>query len=95
MINIKESFDKHNTEYAKFDRIGSKVTQRSDLYAFILLDKLCPSTNDIVSCSEHDEITLNIDPAKLANVATEEDVVTLIRCGVRYDKSDDCFRMFV
>jgi hypothetical protein len=33
-----------------------------------------------------------VDPDKLAHAAREEDILYLVRCGVRY--SDDCLGMF-
>ncbi len=49
----------------------------------------------MVSAAEHDEILLDVDLEELAKVATEEQIVELIRCGVRYDSSTDSLAMFV
>lgn len=64
--------------------------------AFLLLGQKVPSKNgeDIVSAAEDDQIFLATDPKKLAKVATEEDILDLIRCGVMYDESNDCLAMF-
>jgi hypothetical protein len=88
-------WEQHNDEFLKFERVVGAPCKRADLCAFILLDKLVPGTFDIVSAAEHDEIWLEIDVEKLAAVASEEDVVYLIRCGVRYNERNDSFAMFV
>jgi hypothetical protein len=44
-----------------------------------------PGTTDMISGASHDEVVLSIDVEKLAAAATEELVIELSRCGVRYD----------
>ena len=88
MIDLKEIFERHSeTDYIKFDRVKNPLSSRPDLCAFLFLEKLVLGTGDIVACSEHDEIWLNVDVDELARLATEEDILTLVRCGVRYDSS--------
>ncbi len=91
----EEQYNKHYDEFLKFDRVKNKTSNRADLHAFNLLDKLVPSKRDIVSAAEHDEIWLSISPAELSRVATEDQIIELIRCGVRYDSSCDALAMFV
>lgn len=81
--NLEEVFEKHDDEFIKFDRVKNKLSSRPDIHAFILLNQLVPGTSDMVSASEHDEIFLDIDVEELAKVATEGQVIDLIRCGVR------------
>jgi len=95
-MNIYEIYKEHgDEEFLKFERVEHKRSQRPDLHAFLLLDALAPSTFDIVSAAEHDEIFLEVSPDKLGEVATEEQVVELIRCGVRLDTRIDSLAMFV
>jgi hypothetical protein len=49
----------------------------------------------MVSAAEHDEIWLEISMEKLAAVATEDQVIELIRSGVRLDASSESLAMFV
>lgn len=77
-------------EFLAFNKIAVKSTNRPDLHAFILLDKLVSSEahnlgygHDMVQGAEHDEIFLDVDLDKLAAVITPEQVLELIRCGVR------------
>jgi hypothetical protein len=98
---LESFFEAHEDDYLKFNDIPSnrKNTARPDLQAFLLLDRLVPSKlhalgygNDIISAAEHDEIFLEASLKDLAEVATEEQVLDLIRCGVRI--SDDSLAMF-
>ena len=82
-------FEKFNDDYLKFDRVENKKSQRPDLHAFLLLDELFPGTSDIIGAACHDEIYLDVDPEGLS----EENILELVRCGVRY--SDDSLCMFV
>ena len=93
---MAELFEKFgNSEYIKFARVENKLHERPDLCAFILLDKLVPGAGrDMIAGAEHDEIYLDVDPRKLAEVATEADVLTLVRCGVRYEIGGDGLAMF-
>ena len=87
-------FEKHEDEYCKFDRIDNKKSFRPDLHAFLILDRLHPSTRDMVAAAEHDQISLEPELCDVAAIITEDEVVELIRCGVRLD-SDYGFCMFV
>lgn len=92
--DIQNLFQKHDNEYIEFDRVETKFSRRPDLHAFLLLDKLVPGTEDIVSTSEHDEFWLGVDIQDLAKSGiTEAQIVDLIRCGVSYDREFDCLRM--
>lgn len=89
MIDLKEVFDKYDDEYLR------EGAHPRDLAAFNKLNALCPGRGDIVACAEHDEIWLNTDCEKLAEVASEEDVRELRRLGVMYDEGTDSLHMFV
>ena len=95
MINLKETFEKHTDEFLKFDRVENKLHPRPDLCAFLLLDKLLPNDGrDMVCAASHDEIFLDAEYEKLSEVATEDDVITLLRCGVLYDEDSGGLSMF-
>lgn len=87
-------FERHNSEHLKFDRVQNKLSQRPDLHAFLLLDQLVPGDSDIIGSASHDEIWLSVAWEDVAKVATEEQWIDLIRCGVRYDSSNDSLVMF-
>lgn len=89
---LEELFDSRDDEYLKFSRIENKRSSRPDLHAFLLLDELAPGGYDMVCSASHDEIWLSPALEDLAPHVTEDQVVELIRCGVRV--SDGCLCMF-
>ena len=68
---------------------------RPDVCAFIFLHLLVGGEGDMISAAEHDEIWLDVDCGKLSKVASEEDILYLVRCGIRYNKGTDSLCMFV
>lgn len=92
---LTELFLKHEDRHVDEIIAGKHVTLgRRDLRAFNLLDKLVPGTGDIVNGAEHDKIWLSPTLEDLAKVITEEDVITLIQCGVFIDEEFDSLSMF-
>lgn len=94
-MSIKEILEKHDDEFLKFKHVQNKLSNRPDLHAFLLLDKLVPGDRDIVMSAEHDQIWLAVDPIELENAATEEQIVDLCRCGIIYDEDTDSLFLFV
>lgn len=94
--NLEEAFEAATDEFLRFERIEKPLHPRPDICAFLRLCELVPDGDrDIVSAAEHDEIFLDIEPEELAEVATQEDIVYLHRCGIRFDSSTDSLAMFV
>ena len=90
-MDIEEMFSAAGeNEFLKFDRIPESGRRhvRPDICAFIYLHEKVGGTWKIIAGAEHDEIYLdgNGGEGKL----TEEDVVYLTRCGVRYGESGLC-----
>lgn len=94
-MDIKSVFEKFDDDYIQFERIEKPLHPRPDLCAFLLLDQLLPGGRDMVCAAEHDEIWLDVDCDALATVATETDILTLVRCGVRYDDDIEALCMYV
>lgn len=98
-----EFLDANEDEYIKFEHVKEPRSARPDVHAFILLEKLSPTTTppgrsygeDMVSAAEHDRIWLSSDPRFVATNATDEELLDLQRCGVAYDEDDESFYMFV
>lgn len=92
------AFEKHEeNEYLKFDSIPAvlRKTKRPDLHAFMLLDRLVPGESDIVSAAEHDEFYMSVGVEELEkSKITDEQVLELVRCGVRYASEYGCLAMF-
>lgn len=81
---MRELFEKHEDKYLDFGSIENKRSKRTDLHAFLLLDELIPNQHqDIIAAASHDEIFLDADPEMLAAVITENQIIELVRCGVR------------
>ena len=95
MQDLNERFAKHEDEYIKFDRVTAPAHPRPDICAFLRLHELCPGTRDIVSCAGHDEIWLDVDVEEFNEKASDDDILMLTRCGVRYDEDVDSLAMFV
>lgn len=93
MRNIAEFFDAHNDDYLEFELVENKRSNRPDLHAFLLLDSIVSGKFDIISSAEHDEIFLEVETEALNNFATDDQLIELIRCGVRL--SDGYLAMFV
>ena len=93
---IHELFEKHEDESHKFEKVKNKLASRPDVHAFLMLDRLFPSSNgsDMVSSAEHDQIWLCIESDDLEKL-TEENIIELRRCGVWWDSQFDCLSMFV
>lgn len=101
MLNLEELFEKHNDEYLKFENVKNPLHPVPDICAFLMLDSIAPSYYrgsggrcDIISGSDHDEFWLSTSLDKVAEKATEEQIIDLIRCGVSYDSEHDAFSMF-
>ena len=101
-IDLEALSDKHEGEFLKFERVTNRRSQRPDLHAFLLLDEILPPkptigdpscSSDMVASAGHDEIWLDTDIDQLAEVATEDQWIELVRCGVRID--DGYLAMFV
>lgn len=92
MIDVYELIEKYDDEYLKFDRVEYKPSNRPDLCAMILLDKLqpCSKSSDIIVGAEDETVFLSIDVDKLGEVATEDDIIYLCRCGVHLSNEALC-----
>jgi hypothetical protein len=57
------------------------------------VDSLVPDAgNDMTVSADDYEICLGVDCQKLAQVATEADIILLLRCGVFYDGYKKCLK---
>lgn len=72
-------------EFLQFARIKNPLHPRPDVCGFLLLHELQPANRDMIDGAWHDEYHLAIDCDELEKVITQEQVITLVRCGVRYD----------
>lgn len=90
---MEERFNKYLDEYLKFERVENKKNKRADLHGFLLLDELFPGDRNMICDAEHDEIWLN--RGQQLTKLTDENIIELTRCGIRYDSEFNCLAMFV
>lgn len=101
--DLPEFFEEHGDEFLRFERVDpfKKLSNRPDLHAFLVLDRLMENVlgsnggEDIISSTSHDEIWISVDVEKLLTVISDEELIDLHRCGVRYDEQYDSLCMFV
>ena len=93
---LKILWEKYNDEYLMFSKIKNPLHHRRDICALLMLDKIKGGTSSgsIIDASEHDEYYIDIDCEKFAAVVSEQQIIDLIRCGVRYDTGLGCFCIF-
>lgn len=85
---LEFNFKKHKKSYQQFGCIEDPPSRRPYICALIHLDKLVPDTKELFNGYVGINLILGVDPEKLAAVATEQDILYLIRCGVRYMGGD-------
>ncbi len=98
MIDLESAFEKYSGEYLKFSLIDAdkRLSPRPDIHAFLLLDKILPPSHkgiEMVLFASPNSIALAVDCGDFAEVATEENIRDLVRCGIRYE--DNSLQMFV
>ena len=73
-------------EYMKFDRVEAKLSRRADLHAFMRLDELFPEGGDcmdLICSAADDEYWLDVTDVQIESL-TDDQIIELARCGVRY-----------
>lgn len=95
-MGLSEMFGKHKDDHGGFNLVENKLSNRQDLHAFLLLEKLCPFSHSkrIIGSPSDDEIYLSIDCDELEEAITDEQVLELVRCGIMYDEQYECLTMF-
>lgn len=90
---IEDIFDKYeNDPPMTFSDIKTKYSERKDLHAMILLDKLFPSKHKIIPANCHDEFYLGVSYNEIKTLSPEN-IAELIACGVFYNPSYECLYM--
>lgn len=86
--------DHEDEEFLKDHRILScqRLHPRPDICAMLYVHNFDPNDRDIVSCAEHDEIWFDFNAF---DKLTEDDVIYLLRCGIRWDDDARMLASFV
>lgn len=89
-------FEEHAEEHGRFERIVFPVSQCPDICAMFLLEDICNHrVGKMISGTAHDVVYFGVDPDEVTGRITEDQVIYLLRCGVRFDKTENSFFMFV
>jgi hypothetical protein len=83
-------FDKFDGEYLEFERIENPLHPRRDICAMLYMHNLFGGSGTMVEHAEHDEIWFDSNGHELEEVLTEEHVLYLTRCGIRYSEGMLC-----
>ena len=96
---LEELFEKHSEdEYLEFERIQNPKHTRRDICAMLIIHEI-QSRNEsqrqdtMISWAGHEEIYLDVNVEEISEYITEEEIIDLIRCGVRLEESN--FAMFI
>lgn len=81
---IEELFEKHQGQRNLFNLIEEKHSMRREIHALVVLDRLFPDGDKIISYYDGGVLTLNFDEERL-NKLNESQIIELIRCGVELD----------
>jgi hypothetical protein len=90
---MKALFEKYEDDSFKFWGVEHKMSQRADLHALMMLDKLDGSGGEALASSDYDVVYLTFDPDVVFKNATEDQIHDLVRCGLRFD--GDGFSFFI
>lgn len=97
-MNLKEFIRDNHWNYGKFERINNPPSTHRDLCAMLILSKFMtnPRTS-VINCAEGKESAgmLVFEPSihDIETMATEAQVIDLIRCGCRYNGEYDALVM--
>ena len=94
LVNL---FEKHEDEFLEYAKVEKWRSKDRDIHVFLLLEEIVPPLQSgiMIAWASHDQIHLRIGVEVFAEVVTEDQVVELIRCGVRLDDDNEGLAMFV
>jgi hypothetical protein len=87
-VTAQELFEFHKDEFGHFERIENKLSNRRDLHAYLMLDRIFPikkgdEFETIVEWSNCETIDLCLTTEQIETL-TSEQVLELVRCGIAY-----------
>jgi hypothetical protein len=95
-MKLSDMFEKFEHMDLRFEDIENPPSTYRDISAFLYLEKLLGSGNGLpmVNTVAYDQFWLHVDCDALEKVATDEDILYLLRCGVYLDRMCNCLMMF-
>lgn len=98
-MNIEQRFEQYEDEYLNYRVDPNLLYKRHDVIVINVIDNLIPAQNecspDLIVSASRDEIFFGIDAEKFSDIVTDDQLILLIRCGLRYDGGRGCLCMFV
>ena len=76
-----EKYQKYESEFKNFSAVENKTSNRPDVHAFNLLDKLFPTNGNMVADALSGRVYLDVPASELGAIATESQIVELIQIG--------------
>lgn len=95
-MTLHERFEQFRDDFLNFEDVENRLSNRPDLHAFLLLDKIIPGDRALVSAAYNDEIYLDVTGEDLEKVGiTDDQIQELVLSGIRYSTEYDSLCMFV
>ena len=99
-MNLKQFMAQNSNEFGKFERIKNPPSTHRDLHAMHILSQFMTKHGiSVINCTgpsnETDTGLIVFEPSirDVEAMATEEQVIDLVRCGVRYNHEYDALVM--
>jgi hypothetical protein len=80
--SILDRFEAVKSDFGKFDKVENKLSQRMDIHALVILDKLFPGNENIIYNSTDNRVYLDIEN-KLLETLTDDNILELVRCEIQ------------
>lgn len=88
IIKLQKDIFELNWEHLRFEALENPPSKRVDICAFILLDQICPPSKGhhfIIRSATPYAAYLDINVIEFADKVTPEQLLYLVRCGLRLD----------
>jgi len=95
--DIEDCFDANENEFKKFQNVENKSNRCRDIHVLLLLQKTFDIYLSVLIYIDNGGVNLNVDMSDDKNLEkfTEELILELVQCGVRYDSKEDCLVYYV
>ena len=93
VTEMAQLFDKPDnfSQFCRFSDVVNPPSLRSDLCGMLLLDRLCPSSIDMLIGAGVGRVDFDVNAEDVARVITEAQVIYLLQCGILFDPASETF----
>jgi hypothetical protein len=81
-----KKWDKYKKHFLNWNAVQNRLATCPQVHALILLDKLFPNRSYLISDAYHELLRLAITWEELEKVASESQIIDLIRCGFSWSE---------